>query len=67
MDPIDKRRILRTAAKGIALGGLCGLGIGTGYIPPFPGIVIAVGIALVFGSMILRQRSSALARRRRQP
>jgi hypothetical protein len=67
MDPHDKRRILRTAIAGMASGALCGLGIGTGALAPFAGIAIAVGLAVVFGSMILRQRSSALARQRRRP
>ena len=66
MDPIDKRRILLTAVKGLVLGGLCGLAIGIGLLPPLPGAVISAGIAFVFGSMIVRQRQSALARARRR-
>lgn len=66
MDPLDKRRIVRTALKGTALAALCGAGIGTGFLPLAPGLLIGGGIAFIFGSMVLRQRQSALARARRR-
>ena len=66
MDPLDKRRIMRTAAGGAALAALCAAGVATGVLPLAPGLLIGGGITFVFVSMVLRQRQSALARARRR-